>query len=181
MGEPASIGTLLELGNCAYETLRFLVSKTPGGAGSKDKDATFVTDVGKARRALESALVYATTQLMMWLAKHDGENVHSGDMDTDDAVQTEGYGQGFGGGYRADASSAAQSQKDLDRDRRLKRRSMTLADRLRRGMTGEMTMDLQGLIARAKPVVLKSQDLLGKEVVDLTPILANFVEERVNS
>jgi nuclear pore complex protein Nup188 len=181
MGEPASIGTLLELGNCVYETLRLLVNKASSGPGSLGQDAVSVADVAKARRALESALVYATTQLMMWLAKHDDENVNSGEMDADDAPQTEGYGQGFGGGFRADASSAPVSQKDFERDRRLKRRSMTLADRLRRGMTGEMTMDLQSLISKAKPVVLKSQDMLGKDTVDVMPILAKFVEERVNS
>ena len=180
MGEPASIGTLLELGNCAYDTLRFLVHAPTPSAGSKDKDLSVVSDVGKARRTLETALVYAATQLMMWLSKHDCENAHGAEMDADEAPQNEGYGQGFGG-YKADTSSATLSAKDLDRDRRLKRRSITLADRLRRGMTGEMTMDLQALIARARPVVSKSQDLLGKDSVDLTPILANFVDERVNS
>lgn len=180
MGEPASIGTLLELGNCAYETLRFVVNQAPTGAGSGSEHMG-ISDARKSRQVLETALVYTTTQLMMWLCKHDGEHLHTGDMDTDEVPQTEGYGQGLGGGNRADTGATAPSQKDLDRDRRLKRRSMTLADRLRRGMTGEMTMDLQALMTRAKPVVLKSQEFLGKEVVDILPILVNFVEERVNS
>ena len=174
MGEPASIGTLLELGNCIYETLRLLLNRIPP---SSHRDTLLADEIAKARRALESALVYATTQLMMWLAKHDDENAFSGDMDVEDTLQNDGYV----GGFRADASLAPQSQKDLERDRRLKRRSMTLADRLRRGMTGEMTMDLQSLISKAKPVMLKSQDILGKDIVDVMPILANFVEERVNS
>ena len=67
-----------------------------------------------------------------------------------------------------------------DKERRAAlRKSMTLADRIRRGMSGEMAADLQTLIARAKPVVAKSQVTLEGKSVDLTQVLSLFVQERI--
>ena len=66
----------------------------------------------------------------------------------------------------------------VDRDED-KRQSVTLADRIRRGMSGEMAADLQALIVRAKPVVAKSQATLENKPVDLTQVLSLFVQERV--
>ncbi|KAI5121186.1 hypothetical protein M0805_005987 [Coniferiporia weirii] len=179
MGEPASIGTLLELGNCTYETLQFLTSeKLPplsarDPASSASARSALESNVRICRQTLEIALVYASTQLAMWLTKHDGEQ--SGEMELDDLQQpseTHGYG------YKADASST----KDRERERRLKRKSLTLADRLRRGMTGEMAMDLEALVAKAKPVNAKCSEMLGKsESVDLLQVLAAFLEERVDA
>ena len=58
------------------------------------------------------------------------------------------------------------------------RKSLSLADRLRRGMTGEMMVDLQTLLSRAKPVVAKSIEVSGGDCVDIVPILVRFMEER---
>ena len=66
-------------------------------------------------------------------------------------------------------------------DRRTKRKSMTLAERLRRGMSGEMAVDVQALLVRAKPVIAKSEAILGNKSVDLIPILSRFVQERILS
>lgn len=128
-----------------------------------------------ARQVLECVLMYASTQLVMWLMKHDDE--HVGEMDLDEQQQQNADGHG----HRADGHALVlkERERDRDRDRRLSRKSLTLADRLRRGMTGEMSMDLQALIAKAKPVVSKSTEILGAGCVDLTQVLANFVEERV--
>ena len=68
-----------------------------------------------------------------------------------------------------------------DRDRRARRKSSTLADRLRRGMTGEMAGDLQALVAKAKPVLEKCTEILGSGSVDLTHVLENFVEDHMGS
>lgn len=181
MGEPASIGTLLELGNCSYEILRTLVDKKAPPLPSLSSRAStkpsaspsaLQSDVRMVRQALESVLVYACTQLVMWLTKHDVEM--SGEMELDDQQQPDSHGHGL----RADASPMLN--KERDRERRMKRKSLTLADRLRRGMTGEMTMDLQSLVVKAKPVVQKTTEMVGKpDDVDLVPALATFIEERV--
>ena len=71
VGEPASIGTLLELGNCALDTLRFVVNQKPAiGPNVKTSPATFSVQDAKidariTRQVLETALLYATTQLVM--------------------------------------------------------------------------------------------------------------------
>lgn len=168
MGEPASIGTLLELGNCAYETLKFLAEK---------KQATVETDRTRAlstikvvRQLLECVVLYASTQLVMWLTKQDGEQ--AGDMDLDEKQQTEGHAYG----HSADAN--ASTLKDRERERRMKRKSLTLADRLRRGMTGEMMMDLQALVTKSKTVIAKSSEIIGDpKLVDLMHIMGSFLQD----
>ncbi|TDL30046.1 hypothetical protein BD410DRAFT_780570 [Rickenella mellea] len=166
VGEPASIGTLLELGNCAHDILRFLVHQKPAQTAAASVTTWTPEDVKAhtraARQVLECVLMYSATQLVMWLIKHDGE--HTGDMDLDDQAQE---------GHRVDVGALK------DRDRRMKRKSLSLADRLRRGMTGEMTMDLQTLIIKSKQVITESARVLGPETIDLTQVLANFMEERV--
>lgn len=162
VGEPASIGTLLELGNCAFDILRYLVNQKPP-ASSKAPAKDTQSQIALARQLLESVLLYATSQLVMSLVKDDDEV--SGDMDLDDHAPE-------GGGQRVDGI--------VSKDRRRKRQSLTLEDRLRRGMTGELVADLQGLIARANPVVIKSTEVLGADVVDLTSILGRFLDDRIS-
>lgn len=177
MGEPASIGTLLELGNCSFETLRFLTEqKLPliSKPAIKKRGNPGVLLRLQVRQTLESVLIYASTQLVMWLTKHEGEQ--TGDLEMDDQQQPEAHGFG----HRADNTGVVP--KDRERDRHLKRKSLSLADRLRRGMTGEMTMDLQGIITRAKPIVAKNSDLDGlPSSTDLMPVLATFLEQKVNA
>ena len=57
---------------------------------------------------------------------------------------------------------------------------MTMAERLRRGMKGEMAADLQSLLNKAKPVIAKSATVLGTKDVDLTQALLYFVQERIS-
>ncbi|EJD01706.1 uncharacterized protein FOMMEDRAFT_111741 [Fomitiporia mediterranea MF3/22] len=174
MGEPASIGTLLELGNCSYESLHFLANKKTNVLPASSVQAPKVPQYGDIRiyrQALETVLVYASTQLVMWLSKHDGEQ--TGEMELDESQQPS---EGHGYGLKADVSTT----KDRERERRLRRKSLTLADRLRRGMTGEMTMDLQALVAKAKDAIAASSEILATpEPGDLLQVLATFLEDRV--
>ncbi|KAJ7492060.1 nucleoporin subcomplex protein binding to Pom34-domain-containing protein [Mycena latifolia] len=156
LGEPASMGTLLELGNCTLDVLRDLsladVGSLPG---------TYPLDVRQgvstARRNLEALLIYAVTQLAMWLSKPDFDVNSSNDMDTED-------------------------QPDVGRDeRRAPRASLSLTDRLRRGVTGEMASDLQSLLNKSKPIIAKSDAVLGYPGVDLTQVLSNFLQDRIIS
>lgn len=175
VNEPASMGTLLELGNCAFDILRYLVheekASLPNPASkldSKEKSNTLAPSSSfnrkpymiSARYVLETVLMYTTTQLAMWLIKHDNES--GGDVELEDATQLIETGGG-----------------DKDRERNQRKKSTTLADRLRRGMTGELTTDLQALLAKAQPVMLLSGEVLGGKQEDLTPVLLEFVDKRI--
>ncbi|KAI0782601.1 hypothetical protein C8Q75DRAFT_811686 [Abortiporus biennis] len=164
LGEPASIGTLLELGNCSLDVLRRLVDRPATQAITPDNNAEKPLDVresvGAARSNLEGVLFYAVTQLALWLAKPDLGT--SNDMEMDDNVPLENRGQDNGG----------------DRNR-AKSSSMTMAERLRRGMSGEMASDIQALLVKSKPVIAKSATVLGTKTIDLTPILSRFVQEKI--
>ncbi|KAJ6601217.1 nucleoporin subcomplex protein binding to Pom34-domain-containing protein [Mycena vulgaris] len=163
LGEPTSMGTLLELGNCTLDVLRDLVNR-PAGQSLADVGSlpgTYPLDVRQgvstARRNLEALLIYAVTQLAMWLSKPDFDVNSSHDMDTED-------------------------QPDVGREeRRAPRTSLSLADRLRRGVTGEMASDLQSLLNKAKPIIAKSDAVLGSPGVDLTQVLSNFLHDRIIS
>ncbi|KZT70286.1 hypothetical protein DAEQUDRAFT_667965 [Daedalea quercina L-15889] len=168
LGEPASIGTLLELGNCSLDVLRQLVNRPAGQMIAPAFTSDLALDVRESvrpvRRNLEAVLLYAVTQLAMWLAKPEFE-AGSGDMDEDMSM-------------RAETPPGPAVEAHALKARR--RSSMPLAERLRRGMTGEMAGDLLGLLNKAKPLVAKSTEVLGEENVDLTPILVRFVEERIS-
>jgi len=116
-----------------------------------------------ARRNLEEILLYCVTQLAMWLSKPDFD---SAPLDTEDDSQ----------------AMDSSTRLDGTKDRRQARTSMTMAERLRRGMTGEMAGDLQSLLAKSKPIIASSDAVIGrKESVDLTQILLNFLHERIGS
>ena len=121
------------------------------------------------RQLLENVVLYASTQLVMWLMKQDGEQ--SGEMELDEQ-------QGDGHGYNHRSDLSASTLKDRERERRMKRKSLTLADRLRRGMTGEMTMDLQSLVNKSKPIIAKSSKIIGDpKLIDLMHIVGSFLQD----
>ncbi|KAH9942601.1 nucleoporin subcomplex protein binding to Pom34-domain-containing protein [Amylocystis lapponica] len=166
LGEPASIGTLLELGNRSLDILRHLTERPPTQALTRTSGSEKILDVRDSarvtRRNLEAALLYAITQLAMWLSKPEFD-ASSNERENDDMV-TDNH-----------------SPEPL-KERRVARRrtSMTLAERLRRGMTGEMAADLQSLLGKARPVIAKSDTVLGSNDVDLTQVLSHFVSERIS-
>ncbi|KAF7302838.1 hypothetical protein MKEN_01245900 [Mycena kentingensis (nom. inval.)] len=163
--EPASMGTLLELGNCTLDVLRELVSR-PAGQSLADVGAipgTFPLDVRQgvstARRNLEALLIYAVTQLAMSVSRPDADAGADVEMDADG-----GHGHG----------SPPNHPRD---DRRAPRASLSRTQR--RGATSELAADLLALINKAKPVVAKCDAVVGgAATVDLTGVLANFLQER---
>lgn len=112
-----------------------------------------------ARRNLEGIVIYATTQLALCLSKPDFDTV-ANDTDMDDLDI---------------------GRSDPAKERRAPRGSMTLADRLRRGMTSEMAADLLSLLEKAKPVMKQSDVVLGTGAADLSDILTVFIRERISS
>ncbi|KAJ7762365.1 nucleoporin subcomplex protein binding to Pom34-domain-containing protein [Mycena maculata] len=163
LGEPASMGTLLELGNCTLDVLRDLVNRPAAQSLAEvgSLPGTYSLDVRQgvstARRNLEALLIYAVTQLAMWLSKPDFDVNSSSEMDTEEQPET---GR---------------------EERRAPRTSLSLADRLRRGVTGEMAADLQSLLNKSKPVIAKSDAILGAPGIDLTQVLSNFLHDRIIS
>ena len=166
LGEPASIGTLLELGNRCLDVLRHLVDRpamqaiTPTNPSGADNVLNVRESADTVRRTLEATSFYAVTQLAMWLAKPEFDGTVK-EQDADDSMVV------------GEADSA------MERERKSKRQSLTLAERLRRGMTGEMASDVQALLSKARPILSKSETLLGKKPVDLTAVLSRFVQEKI--
>ena len=112
----------------------------------------------------------------MWLSKPEFDTPQpEAEADTDMLVEG-----GPGGGGSGDASAAVVAAASLKERRAARKATMTLAERLRRGMTGEMAADLQALLGKAKPVIAKSMTVLGEKDVDLTQALSYFVQERIS-
>lgn len=157
------MGTLLELANCTLDVLRSLVNRPAGQAivpstSIRDVLLTVSQATFTAQRTLEALLVYAVTQLAMWLSKPDFDPA---------ATEAEAEEHSHNHNAQLDASKG--------------RAPRALAERLRRGMTGELTADLQALLTRAKPVLAKSEEILGKSegTKDLTQVLSQFLTERI--
>jgi nuclear pore complex protein Nup188 len=126
--------------------------------GSYGKSSDVRLEISTARHNLEAILVYAITQLAMWLSAPHLDN-GPGDMDIDEQVP--------------------ESRKDRPKERKASRPSLTLTDRLRRGMTGEVATDLQSLLNKAKSIFIKCEGVLETNAVDLTQVLSNFLHERI--
>jgi nuclear pore complex protein Nup188 len=158
------MGTLLELGNCTLDVLRDLVNRPAGQSLTNTPGSSLDVRQGvlTARRNLEGVLVYAVTQLVMWLSKPEFD-VAAPEADADEAQSME------------------VQRTETSKERRPPRPSMSLAERLRRGMTGEMAADLQSLLNKSKPIIVKSDTVLGKGSVDLTQVLSNFLQERISA
>ena len=153
--------------------MRELVGKPAGQsliapAGAQSKTTSPELDIREGvittRRNLECLLVYSITQLAMWLSKPEdsgevGADVIDMSMDEDSQRRTIDM-----------VVSSGPGRKSVS----------TFADRLKSGMTGEMASDLHSLLNKAKPIVAKSNDLIGAGgQVDLTDVLSLFLTEHV--
>ncbi|KAL1738444.1 hypothetical protein HDZ31DRAFT_78359 [Schizophyllum fasciatum] len=161
LGERASLGTLLELGNCALDQLRDLLAKAasakPAEQGKAPLAGTFETQedvhsgISIARRVLEGVLTYSVTQLALYLHKPDND-LGARDVDFDDA--------------QPGAMEVTQATK--------------AADRLRRGLISDTVDDLESLMQKAKPLFAKSATTLRRDLVDVSQILENFFRDHVS-
>lgn len=145
-----------------------------------------------ARRNLEEILLYSVTQLAMWVSKPDTESsdLASG-MDAEDVegqTSMQGPGSGLATSMAMDISRLeSHSTKDLKRSvgggaaGPRASISVSLNERMRRGMTGEIVGDLHALLMKSKSVIAASNQVIGKPSVDLTQILLSFLHERVGN
>ena len=148
-----------------------------------------------ARRNLEEILLYSVTQLAMWLSKPDTEsNVLGAPMDAEDSegqTSMQGPGSGLATSMAMDISRHdGLTTKDLKRSITgaamsaagpRSSISVSMTERMRRGMTGEIVSDLHALLMRSKAVIAASDQVIGKPSVDLTQILLSFLHERIGS
>lgn len=179
MGEAASLGTLLELGNRSLDVLKNLVQRPPGQSISDfaDLPGPYSTALGVkegvviVRRNLEEILMYSVTQLAMWLSKPDFESAVT---ITEDDAPILGTGTAF------DSTRIDSLREKKAAPAASPRTSITLAERLRRGM-GEIAGDLQALLVKSKPVFAASDQVIGKPSVDLTQIMLSFLQEHVGN
>ncbi|TEB32289.1 hypothetical protein FA13DRAFT_1773993 [Coprinellus micaceus] len=120
LGEPASLGTLLELGNRSLEIMPRLYVRQG-----------LIT----ARRNLESIQLYSVTQLAMWLSKPE---FAPGQEETDEAMDVQKPDSGPSG-LNVSGSGSGLNFSTLKVDRRVtgstpRSTSISMAERLRRGM-----------------------------------------------
>ena len=172
LSEPASLGTLVELGNSTADVLRYLLSQPASTrpkpslpfASSSIPPFTSVDCIYSLRQTLEAVLTYSTTQLVVWLHQSGPAEQPSAAVDAN---------------MDGDDATSMDVDSTLGRDQhRLRRRSSMNADRLRRGLTGELAADLHQLLVKAKPIIEKcpGQDPPEK---NLMTILITFLESRV--
>jgi nuclear pore complex protein Nup188 len=175
LSEPASVGTLLELCNCAVDLLRRLSAQPSTGqalvpAGPTGEKPLDVGDsITAARHTLETAALYAVTQLALWTAKPDLDEHMHGDVDADDGEALDKSTSDRLGLSAWKPGSSPEARKS----------SMSTSDRLRRGMTGEIATDFMSMLKKARPLLLKLDD--GKKNVDLVGVLAEFLQQHVSS
>lgn len=180
LGEPASLGTLLELGNCTLDVLRDLVNRPPAqsittvfvqttpSAEPLDVRRSVIT----ARRNLEGILTYAVTQLVMWLSKPEFEPSTT----TEAEIELDSNAMAMDATGRPDASSFKERTRGTSA-----RTPLTMAERLRRGMTSEMASDLKELLNKTKPIFAKSVTIVGKDSTDIVQVLINFLQDHISS
>ncbi|KAF8520761.1 nucleoporin subcomplex protein binding to Pom34-domain-containing protein [Hysterangium stoloniferum] len=156
-GEAASTGTLIELGSCAVDMLKYLADDP---AMAKTTAATLPSSIAlpsfsprqtifAASQLLETVLTYAVTQLAICLEGPD--NRESPRMEMDEV------------GY------------DRIANENRRRTSIGVNGRVRRD---ELVVDLKALLTRSRPVVEKARQQLKMESRGMVSLLVGFLEKR---
>lgn len=166
------MGTLLELASGTLDVLSHLVSRPAGQALTTPaslRPSDRALDVGDAiittRRNLEAVLFYAVTQLGTWLARPN-------------LLDGAGAAGGLGD---AEMDEPGESSSVNPRERRgMRRESVALTERMKRGITGEMGSELKAVIEKAREPLEKSRQVVGAQSsVDVTKVLVDFLTDRV--
>jgi nuclear pore complex protein Nup188 len=167
------MGTLIELASGTLDTLSHLIARPAGQAltmTSPTRPSERPLDVGVAmlatRQTVEAVLFYATTQLGAWVMTP--EQVDSGagtevDVAEDAAV---------------DLALITHGEQRRSSSRR---ESTVLTERMRRGLTGEISSELKAVLEKARNLFAKSQQTVGenRSTGDITNVLLGFLNQRV--
>lgn len=168
------MGTLIELANSTLDTLGHLISRPAGQALTMTSPARpsetpldVKTAIQATRRTVESVLFYATTQLAAWVTTPELLDV------------------GAGGGADPEApedTTMGESASVNHGERRAARRESTvMTERMRRGLTGEISSELKAVLEKARTVLAKSQPTTSEKqsTVDIASVLLAFLNQRV--
>ena len=154
------------------DTLGHLISRPAGQAltmTAPTRPSERPLDVRAAilatRRTTEAVLFYATTQLGAWVTNPDLLDVGAGA----DAESTDDQLVG-------DTASMNQSER-----RGPRREPMVMTERMRRGLTGEISGELKAVLEKARSLLAKSQQTAAdkQSAVDITNVLLSFLNHRV--
>ncbi|KAF8467434.1 nucleoporin subcomplex protein binding to Pom34-domain-containing protein [Gautieria morchelliformis] len=156
-GEPASTGTLLELGTCAMDILRHLSNDPLIAAAAKQTLSPLLplpafsakATILAASQVLETTLTYAVTQVAIWVEAADHRESPR-QLEFDD------------GGHEREVGE--------------QRRRTSIGGRVRRG---EIAVDLKTLLTKSKPVIEKARQQLKLESESIILLLIGFLEKRV--
>ncbi|SRR5712691_11066659 len=165
------MGTLIELASSTLDTLGHLISRPAGQAltmTSPTRPSETPLDVKTAiqatRRTVESVLFYATTQLAAWVTTPELLDVGAG-ADPEASEET----------TMGDSASVNHGER-----RSARRESTVMTERMRRGLTGEISSELKVVLEKARTVLAKSQPTSEKQsTVDIAGVLLTFLNQRV--
>ena len=174
------MGTLIELASGTLDTLGHLISRPAGQAltlSAPTRPSERPLDVRAAilatRRTTEAVLFYATTQLGAWVTNPDLLLDAGAGADADSLTDELG-GDGAG--------MMNQSER-----RGPRREPTVMTERMRRGLTGEISGELKTVLEKARGLLAKSQQTIGdkqsggekQSPVDITNVLLSFLNHRV--
>jgi nuclear pore complex protein Nup188 len=164
------MGTLIELASGTLDTLAHLVSRPAGQVltvTAPTRPSEQPLDVRAAilatRRTIEAVIFYATTQLGVWVMTPEL-------LDTGAGPDLEGTEE------TGDSASIHPSERRASR-----RESTVMTERMRRGLTGEISSELKAVVEKAHSLLAKSQQTAGERLndVDITSVLLGFLNQRV--
>jgi nuclear pore complex protein Nup188 len=173
------MGTLIELASGTLDTLGHLISRPAGQALTlsvptrlSERPLDVRAAILATRRTTEAVLFYATTQLGAWVTNPDLLDA------------------GVGGG--ADAAESTDEIMGVDgvglnqSERRVgprREQAVVMTERMRRGLTGEISGELKAVLEKARGLLAKSQltpaDKQSASTVDITNVLLSFLNHRV--
>jgi nuclear pore complex protein Nup188 len=144
------------------------------------------TAIAATSRTVEAVLFYATTQLAAWVTTPElldggagGGGVGVGGMDPEAAAA----GTEESAAVVAVAGMVVDSAGINHGERRATRREPTvMTERMRRGLTGEISSELKAVLEKARTVLAKSQQTAGEKqqgAVDIAGVLLSFLNQRV--
>jgi nuclear pore complex protein Nup188 len=168
------MGTLIELASSTLDTLGHLISRPAGQAltmSSPTRPSERPLDVRTAilatRRTVEAVLFYATTQLAAWVTTPELLDAGAGGADME----------------ATEEAAAGDSASINHGERRASRRESTvMTERMRRGLTGEISSELKAVLEKARTVLAKNQQTTGDKQstpIDIAGVLLGFLNHRV--
>jgi len=182
LGEPASRRTLIELASGTLDTLSHLIARPAGQALTvttptrpSEKPLDVRAAIKATRRTVEAVLFYATTQLGAWVTAPELQLLDAGAGAEPEATAAAAVAEDAPGGDSASLSHGSERRVASRRE------STVLTERMRRGLTGEISSELKAVLEKARALLAKSHQSTGEKQtpVDITGVLLGFLNQRV--